>query len=296
MDNLPTDASRPLKRNSNDVGWEYGVLCDPRNADKVKCKLCGKQFSGGIFRMKEHIAHVKGNVAACPVSTKADQDKCKKAILDAKEKKNLKRKHDQDLRAEVNINRDSNVEELEKQIGTLKSPHFQGPIDQWIFQSNISFNAIDNDSFRLFCEALGQFGPGWVPPSQYQLREPLLNEERQRTKEMLKSLEEEWEKEGCSVMTDAWSDMKRRSIMNLCVNSRGDDGNEDTVEEWLVGRVQDIDSDLGLLLSTQAPRVRDLYDDDFESEEEEEYVVDMEFEPDVYQDIPSFRESQQQPI
>ncbi|CAN6999506.1 unnamed protein product, partial [Brassica rapa subsp. trilocularis] len=238
-----------LKRNSNDVGWEYGVLCDPRNADKVKCKLCGKQFSGGIFRMKEHIAHVKGNVAACPVSTKADQDKCKKAILDAKEKKNLKRKHDQDLRAEVNINRDSNVEELEKQIGTLKSPHFQGPIDhfatsinlkllwlhkngnkthavrqycaRWIFQSNISFNAIDNDSFRLFCEALGQFGPGWVPPSQYQLREPLLNEERQRTKEMLKSLEEEWEKEGCSVMTDAWSDMKRRSIMNLCVNSRG---------------------------------------------------------------------------
>ncbi|CAN7105975.1 unnamed protein product [Brassica rapa subsp. narinosa] len=259
MDNLPTDASRPLKRNSNDVGWEYGVLCDPRNADKVKCKLCGKQFSGGIFRMKEHIAHVKGNVAACPVSTKADQDKCKKAILDAKEKKNLKRKHDQDLRAEVNINRDSNVEELEKQIGILKSPHFQGPIDhfatsinpeaslaaqkrqqsihdaiskekthavrqycaRWIFQSNISFNAIDNDSFRLFCEALGQFGPGWVPPSQYQLREPLLNEERQRTKEMLKSLEEEWEKEGCSVMTDAWSDMKRRSIMNLCVNSRG---------------------------------------------------------------------------
>ncbi|CAN6999504.1 unnamed protein product, partial [Brassica rapa subsp. trilocularis] len=71
---------------------------------------------------------------------------------------------------------------------------------------------------------------------------------------------------------------------------------DDTVEEWLVGRVQDIDSDLGLLLSTQAPRVRDLYDDDFESEEEEEYVVDMEFEPDVYQDIPSFRESQQQPI
>ena len=68
--------------------------------------------------------------------------------------------------------------------------------------------------------------------------------------------------------------------------------NVDAVEEWLVGRVQYIDSDLGLMLSTQAPRVRDLYDDDFESEEE--YAVDMEFEPDVYQDIPTFRESQQQ--
>lgn len=89
---------------------------------------------------------------------------------------------------------------------------------------------------------------------------------------------------------------KKKQIRENNADVIFDDGNEDTVEEWLVGRVQDIDSDLGLLLSTQAPRVRDLYDDDFESEEEEEYVVDMEFEPDVYQDIPSFRESQQQPI
>ena len=32
--------------------------------------------------------------------------------------------------------------------------------------------------------------------------------------------EEEWERLGCSIMTDAWSDRKRRSIMNLCVNSK----------------------------------------------------------------------------
>ncbi|KAL0742659.1 hypothetical protein Bca4012_084172 [Brassica carinata] len=92
---------------------------------------------------------------------------------------------------------------------------------RWIYQSNIPFNAIDNEAFRQFCEALGQFGPGWVPPTQYQLREPLLNEEKQSTKEKLKALEEEWDREGCSVMTDAWTDRKKRSVMNLCVNSRG---------------------------------------------------------------------------
>ena len=37
---------------------------------------------------------------------------------------------------------------------------------------------------------------------------------------LLKTQEEEWEKNGCSIMTDAWSDRNRRSIMNLCVNSR----------------------------------------------------------------------------
>ena len=259
MDNPPTDTPPPLKRNSNDVGWEYGVLCDARSLDKVKCKLCGKEFSGGVFRMKEHIAHLKGNVSACLVSSKEDQEKCKKTVLEGKNKKNLKRKHEEALRAEVNISKDSGTEELERELGALKTPRSQGSIDQyvrsinpeaslaaqtrqqsihdaiskekthvrqycsiWLYHTSIPFNAIDNNSFRLFCEALGQFGRGWVPPSQYQLREPLLIEEQQRTKEKLKSSEEEWEREGCSLMTDAWSDMKRRSIMNLCVNSRGD--------------------------------------------------------------------------
>ncbi|KAL5793401.1 hypothetical protein ACOSP7_001995 [Xanthoceras sorbifolium] len=69
-------------------------------------------------------------------------------------------------------------------------------------------------------EAVGQFGPGYKPPSQYQLREPLLREEVQRTKDVLKKQEAEWVLNGCSIMTDAWSDRKRRSLMNLCVNCK----------------------------------------------------------------------------
>ena len=59
-------------------------------------------------------------------------------------------------------------------------------------------------------------------------------------------------------------------------------GNEDTVGDWLVEHVEEMDSDVGFVLTTQAPRVRDLYDDDFESEDEN--IVDMEFEPDVFQE------------
>ncbi|ESQ30701.1 hypothetical protein EUTSA_v10012177mg, partial [Eutrema salsugineum] len=257
MENPPNDV--PLKRNSTDVGWEYGVLCDPISPDKVKCILCGKEFSGGVFRLKEHIAGQKGNVSSCPASSKEDKEKCLKAINDVKERKSQKRKHEAALRAEVNIDKDINTDDLEGELGTLKPPHFQGPIDKfatcinpeaslatqkrqqsihdaiskerthvvrqycsrWIYEASIPFHAIDNEPFQLFCEALGQFGPVWVPPSQYQLREPLLNEEYIRTQKKLKILEEEWDREGCSVMTDGWSDMKRRSIMNLCVNSRG---------------------------------------------------------------------------
>ena len=84
----------------------------------------------------------------------------------------------------------------------------------------IPFHAIDNDGFKKFVEAVRQFGPGYRPPTRYQLREPLLKEEVERTKRLLKNQEEEWARNGCSVMTDGWTDQKRRSIMNFCVNSR----------------------------------------------------------------------------
>ncbi|CAN6971348.1 unnamed protein product [Brassica rapa subsp. trilocularis] len=70
-------------------------------------------------------------------------------------------------------------------------------------------------------EAIGKYGPGVTPPSQYQLREPLLKEEVERINGLLKPQEEELKKNGCTIMTDAWTYQKRRSIMNLCINSKG---------------------------------------------------------------------------
>ncbi|CAH2047781.1 unnamed protein product, partial [Thlaspi arvense] len=102
MDNPPTDTPPPLqslKRNSNDVGWDYEILFNPTNRDKLRCMLCGKEVCDGVYRMKEHIGHVKGNVASCPRSTKVDQEKCKKAPLEGRNKKDLKRKHEEEMRA-----------------------------------------------------------------------------------------------------------------------------------------------------------------------------------------------------
>ena len=91
---------------------------------------------------------------------------------------------------------------------------------RWLYEAGIPFNVIHNDNFKRFVEALGQYGPGYTPPSQYQLREPLLKGEVEKTKEILKKQEEEWKNNGYSIMTNALSDRKRRSIMNLCANCK----------------------------------------------------------------------------
>ena len=119
-------------------------------------------------------------------------------------------------------------EDGEEEPGSRKNPHFLGPMDRfankinpnstsqgkmresnlnemlfkertdnvhkllvrWVYEFVIPFNAIDNNSFKRFCEAVGQIGPGYQPPSQYLLREPLLKKEAERTKTLLKKHEE----------------------------------------------------------------------------------------------------------
>nr|KAJ0203426.1 hypothetical protein LSAT_V11C500259860 [Lactuca sativa] len=82
----------------------------------------------------------------------------------------------------------------------------------WAYKTTNPFHAWEDDSFKMMLEVVGQFGTGLLPPARYSLSDPLLKHEVERTKK--------WKEIGCSIMTDAWSDRKRRSIMNLCVNSR----------------------------------------------------------------------------
>ncbi|XP_020889098.1 uncharacterized protein LOC110230454 isoform X2 [Arabidopsis lyrata subsp. lyrata] len=50
-----------------DPGWEHGVAQDERKK-KVKCNYCGKIVSGGIYRLKQHLARVSGEVTYCDKS------------------------------------------------------------------------------------------------------------------------------------------------------------------------------------------------------------------------------------
>ncbi|KAH6775608.1 hAT transposon superfamily protein, partial [Perilla frutescens var. hirtella] len=93
-------------------------------------------------------------------------------------------------------------------------------MSRWAYEAGVSFNCLELDSWKLLVESIGQYGPGYIPPTRYDYIVPLLNKEIDRTKDLLKTHESEWRLNGCSIMTDGWSDRKRRSIMNLCVNSK----------------------------------------------------------------------------
>ncbi|CAN1764751.1 hypothetical protein LINPERHAP1_LOCUS9391 [Linum perenne] len=177
-----------LKRKSDDIGWNYGTIADPTNLNKIKCNFCDHVSTGGIYRLKAHIGKFGNFVKACKKAPPEAVQACKGALEGTANKKIQKIIREQGLREEVNVS--SNQQE---EVTTCVA---------------VAFNAIDNDEFKQMCEAIGQFGPGLKPPTQYDLREPLLKSEYARTKSLLKDRDEEKIQNGCSLMTDAWTDMK----------------------------------------------------------------------------------------
>ncbi|CAN6245192.1 unnamed protein product [Urochloa humidicola] len=103
--NPSSSTSKPisLKRNSEDIGWDYGVLVDPSNLNLIKCKLCGLQVSAGIYRLKLHIAGIRGQVRPCKESIDEDKEKCNKAIDDSKQVKKARLTEQQEVRDSVDL-------------------------------------------------------------------------------------------------------------------------------------------------------------------------------------------------
>jgi hypothetical protein len=68
-------------------------------------------------------------------------------------------------------------------------------------------------------QMIGKYGKNLKPPSYHEIRVKYLKLEVQRTMNLVAEFKEEWKKTGCTIMSDGWTDRKRRSICNFLVNS-----------------------------------------------------------------------------
>ena len=112
------------------MGWQYGILVDPNNKDKVKCKFCDKVMQGGIYRLKQHVAHDGKNATKCPKSIDEAKEKCQKSLDGAKRKRADKVVRELELREEVNVSQVAEESEEVICVGSSE-PHKLGPMDKW---------------------------------------------------------------------------------------------------------------------------------------------------------------------
>ncbi|RVW13610.1 hypothetical protein CK203_088822 [Vitis vinifera] len=91
-------------------------------------------------------------------------------------------------------------------------------ITRWMYEAAIPFNAVTYPSFQPMIEAIGQYGVGMKGPTFHEERVTNLKKELALTKDLMKDHMVEWGKNGCSIMSDGWTDRKERTLVNFLVN------------------------------------------------------------------------------
>ena len=93
---------------------------------------------------------------------------------------------------------------------------------QWalfFYECGVPFNAAAARQYQIAIEATAQYGSGYIPPTPYQLGEPLLQQVVKDTSTMREDHERAWKHYGCTLMSDGWSDRRGRHLINFLVNS-----------------------------------------------------------------------------
>ncbi|GJS23832.1 hypothetical protein Tco_0452464 [Tanacetum coccineum] len=91
-------------------------------------------------------------------------------------------------------------------------------IATWAYTVGLPFNAVRDDSFQDMIYAVGEYGKGMPAPSYHNIRVTLLKDALEDTKRFVDSFRPQWQKYGCSIMSDFWTDGKGRCLINFLVN------------------------------------------------------------------------------
>ncbi|KAH7855259.1 hypothetical protein Vadar_022975 [Vaccinium darrowii] len=86
---------------SDDIWWKFGIMVEKNNRSRVKCKLCDKVMSGGITRLKEHLAHKKGQIASCDRVTSEVRVLMMQHLQESNAKQFDKRKRKEELKGQI---------------------------------------------------------------------------------------------------------------------------------------------------------------------------------------------------
>ncbi|XP_023642753.1 uncharacterized protein LOC17892369 isoform X2 [Capsella rubella] len=97
-----------------DPGWEHGVAQDERKK-KVKCNYCGKIVSGGIYRLKQHLARVSGEVTYCDKSPEEVCLRMKENLERCRSTRKLRQPGDNNRQSCSSFHQSNNDDEAEEE-------------------------------------------------------------------------------------------------------------------------------------------------------------------------------------
>ncbi|KAJ3678014.1 hypothetical protein LUZ60_001817 [Juncus effusus] len=98
---------------SKDPAWAHCCRPDPKISARVQCNYCKNVYTGGITRMKEHLAGITGNAVSCTVVPDEVRKKIFNLVQEQKRKIEEKTKLNKETQDSVNLDHPNGGDETD---------------------------------------------------------------------------------------------------------------------------------------------------------------------------------------
>lgn len=254
------------KGSRRDPSWKYGVEIEVPDQKKgykyLKCNFCNKIITGGVKRMKEHLACTHKDVAPCakvPIEVKDEIKQYLKNFASTKIalQQNFKERVDY---VTCSVSSNGSCENSMEDTNSSHSGSSRGirePMDRFMkskeddeyermmagenmtpmsakehrnkvcldigrffFENGIPFNCATSPSFFNMLHSIGNYGCELKAPTMHEMKTWILKEEVNTTSKNLDEIKATWKRTGVSLLSDGWSDVTNKSMINFLVNNQ----------------------------------------------------------------------------
>ncbi|KAG4935424.1 hypothetical protein JHK82_049727 [Glycine max] len=176
---------------------------------EIKCNICDFTFNGSYTRVRAHLLKMTGKgVRVCQKVTVAK-------LIDLKKIDNEATLRVESLGVDPKKRKASSVENAFN-LQARETPDHE--IARMFYSSGLPFHLARNPHYRkAFAYAANNQISGYQPPGYNKLRTTLLQNERRHVENLLQPIKNAWSQKGVSIVSDGWSDLQRRSLINFMV-------------------------------------------------------------------------------
>ncbi|KAL6584924.1 hypothetical protein OROMI_004213 [Orobanche minor] len=222
-----------MGKKKEDIAYQHCEKVDGNRMHLI-CKHCGKNFWGGVTRMKHHLAGSHSNVSKClgcpeevrnlflkergldeerdVVVIKGDEECFDESDVNARDKRKMDY-YVEKSKGGGKLRQKTMNEMVKKRDPVVRS------ICRMLYKNALSFNLVKCPLWKEMLEKVGEYGRGLKGPSYHEARVTYLKKEIEHVHGDLDKYKKEWKKTGCTLMSDGWTDGKSRHLTNFLVNS-----------------------------------------------------------------------------
>ncbi|XP_031401289.1 uncharacterized protein LOC116211180 isoform X2 [Punica granatum] len=200
--------ARDFMPRKEDIFWKHAERLNGR----FKCKYCGKDFAGGVPRVKSHLSGIKGrDINTCPNVPKEVQAAAAEAIkvgINKRPKRENFSSSSDGISSEV-VSENNDSCELDNLLA------------KFFLSNNIDCSAVQSSSFIDFMNAVVAFGAPYKLPSYSTLKSRLIPDLLGKIEADVRKVKESWKETGCTIISDVWCNEKEnQSFVNIMASSR----------------------------------------------------------------------------